>query len=85
MKNIVLVFIIFSSILMSCEPERPYYTNFVRLNATISDTAAIIRLGDTLKIKFTIPDTITAISSSGSSQNYPVFIQLYQMVMEAME
>lgn len=53
---------------MSCEPVRPYYTNVVKLNATLIDTSASIPLGDTLKIKFTIPDTITAVSSSGSSQ-----------------
>lgn len=68
MKNIFLVLIVFSSI-MSCEPVRPNYTNFVKLNATISDTAASIHLGDTLKIKFTVPDIITATSNSGSSQN----------------
>lgn len=56
---------------MSCEPVRPNYTNFVKLNATISDTAASIHLGDTLKIKFTIPDTIKAMYN-GVSQNVNV-------------
>lgn len=69
MKNTFVILFIFSIMLMSCKPVRPYYSNFVKLNATISDSAANIRLGDTLKIKFTIPDTITAISNGGASQN----------------
>jgi sulfur relay (sulfurtransferase) DsrF/TusC family protein len=69
MKKSVLLLIIITIVFISCEPVRPFYTNFVKLNATISDTASTIRLGDTLKIKFTIPDTITAISSNGASQN----------------
>jgi len=53
----------------SCEPVRPFYTNFVKLNATISDSSAIMHLGDTLKINLTIPDTIKASSINGGSEN----------------
>jgi len=68
--------IIFFFIFLGCEPVRPFYTNFVKLNATISDTAGTIRLGDTLKIKFTVPDTVVAVSNNGDIQK--VFVSTLQ-------
>lgn len=62
---LLLVTIIF----VGCEPPRPFYTNFVKLNAVISDTAASIPLGDTLKVIFIIPDSVKVTSSNGTSQN----------------
>lgn len=75
MKKPISVLII-TVIFISCEPVRPFYTDFVKLNATINDTSASIPLGDTLKIKFTIPDTITAVSSGGSSKS--IFVNTLQ-------
>jgi hypothetical protein len=72
MNKPVLLVIVLTTILISCEPVRPFYTNFVKLNATISDTAASIHLGDTLIVKLVVPDTIMSTSNNGVLQKVTV-------------
>lgn len=72
MKKLILLLCIITIICTSCEPVRPFYTNFVKLNATISDTAASIHLGDTLIVKLAVPDTIASTSNNGVLQSVAV-------------
>lgn len=62
MKNKILILPLLVSLsYMSCEEVHEQFQvqdDFVKLNASISDTAETIRLGDTLKIKLSLPDVL---------------------------
>ena len=60
MKNkISITALLISIIFFSCEPPRGQLENdFVKLNATLSNTAETIQLGDTLKFKLSLPDNL---------------------------
>ncbi len=59
MKNIKLLTIFLAIVLYSCEPnDIELEQDFVKLTASISDTAETIYIGDTLKIKFQLPETL---------------------------
>jgi len=58
-----LAFGVLSLYLISCNPPSKYFDpEFVKLNMTLNDTAETISLGDTLKFKLTIPDTLNGVS-----------------------
>lgn len=59
MKNIINLFsLLILLIFFSCDPPRVSLTDSVKLKATISNTNESILLGDTLKIRLVLPDTI---------------------------
>ena len=64
LNNCVLFFV--SVLLFSCDPEKKdiFNTEIVKINAAIESNAENINLGDTLKIKLQIPDTVS--TSNGS-------------------
>lgn len=55
-KYIVITF--FATLFAGCEPPRIYLTSFVKLKANINKTNEVISLGDTLKIRLVLPDTL---------------------------
>ena len=58
-NNIFIILLLLSIAFFGCEPPRDELKNdFVKLNASLSDSAETIRLGDTLKIKLTLPDNL---------------------------
>ena len=65
MKYILLYFV--TTIFFSCDPDKKdiFNTEVVKINATIESNTEKINLGDTIKIKLLIPDTVT---TSGSRQ-----------------
>lgn len=63
MKYLLFLFIVIT--FYSCDPPSDVFnTEFVKLNATIESSTENISLGDTLKIKLKIPDTIITNSST---------------------
>lgn len=72
MKKHSLLLVLAVALFIGCEPDRPFNTNFVKLKATISDTAASIPLGNAIRVELTIPDTITAININGDLQKITV-------------
>jgi len=51
--------LIFSIVFFSCDPPTGQLENdFVKLNATLNNSAETILLGDTLKFKLTLPDNL---------------------------
>ena len=68
-NSIIIASIILIHILTSNTCKKDYYDGkeFVRLSASINDTSQTINLGDTLKVKLTIPSII--ISESGQVMN----------------
>lgn len=69
MKNKLFIAIIFLPVLLASKCKKDYYTGTenVRLRATLNNTNETIFLGDTLKIKLTIPTSFT--SESGQTVN----------------
>ena len=68
-KPVLIALLFFSHVLISNTCKKDYYTGseYVRLSATLNDTAAILTLGDTIKVKLTIPDIV--VSESGEAVN----------------
>ncbi len=68
-KPVLIALLFFCHVLISNTCKKDYYTGseYVRLSATLNDTAAAINLGDTLKVKLTIPDLV--VSESGQAVN----------------
>ncbi len=58
MKSILPLLLLVGLLLNGCEPKRQNYDICLRLLASINDTAETIKLGDSLKISLTIPDTL---------------------------
>lgn len=69
MKNKLFIAIIFLPVLLASKCKKDYYTGTenVRLKATLNNINETIFLGDTLKIKLTIPNSFT--SESGQTIN----------------
>jgi hypothetical protein len=65
MKASSVIIAIMTIVLISCDPpNKAFDPEYVKLNMTVNDTAEAINLGDTLKFKLTIPDTLNGISQS---------------------
>lgn len=45
-------------LLVGCEPERINLTSYVKLKANINNANEVISLGDTIKIRLVLPDTL---------------------------
>ena len=71
MKNklLLITLLLFTHLLISNTCKKDYYSGSenVRLSATLNDSADVISLGDTLKVKLTIPDIV--VSESGQVIN----------------
>ncbi len=63
----IIIFFLVTITLFSCDPDKKdiFNTEVVKINATIESNTENINLGDTIKIKLLIPDTVT---TSGSRQ-----------------
>ena len=69
---IILFFLIIISVLLfSCDPDKKdiFNTEIVKVFATVESNSENILLGDTLKIKLKIPDTLITSSSTQIVQN----------------
>jgi hypothetical protein len=68
-KSILIASLFFCNVLISNTCKKDYYTGTenVRLSATLNDTSEVLHLGDTLKVKLTIPDLV--VSESGQTVN----------------
>ena len=63
MRKIKLIIIVASTLMIySCNPNagKELMTEFVKLNAEINNSNETILLGDTLKIRLTVPDTVVS-------------------------
>ena len=68
-KTVLIALLFICHVLISNTCKKDYYigSEYVRLSASLNDTAAVINLGDTLKVKLMIPDLV--VSESGQTVN----------------